>query len=38
MNSIYLKINNFSGGGVKRYIENFADSSKTLGRIGNELH
>ena len=33
-----LKIEKFSGGGVKQYIENIAGSSNILRGIGNELY
>lgn len=33
-----LKIEKFSGGGVKQYIENIAGSSNVLREIGDELH
>ena len=33
-----LKNEKFSGGGVKKYIENIAGSSNVLRRIGDELY
>lgn len=33
-----LKIEKFSGGGVKQYIENIAGSSNILRGIGDELY